>query len=252
LRIHRFSSVVLCLLAGSLVVASMAWACVKGGEDMGFQPAADEGSSGSSYSAPRQKASSPRTFRRSSPARQPSRQTTRSFSRSGAQSPSTGRGVAHGGGGGSSNPAQIRSTAGSKSSAPSASSAASAGGRRASAGKGGASRGARRRTGLVNRSGEDFFAASLASRDGAQMGGRGRGTGSLQRSAVGDLWSGFGRGKRLSLVPSQIDPAVPASGLSGQLALSVGLLGLGLVALFVGFALATVRRHLALTGPAGR
>lgn len=249
--IHRFPSVVLCLLAGSLVVASVAWACVKGPEDMGFQPGANEGSSGSGYSAPRHKASSPRTFRRSSPARQPYRQTTRSFSRSGAQSPGTGRGLAQGGGGASSNPVRVRSAAG-KSSAPSATSAASAGGRRASAGKGGASRGARRRAGLVNRSGKDVFAASMASRDGARMGGRSRGTGSLQRSAVGDLWSGFGRGKRLSLVPSQTDPAVPASGLSGQLALSLGLLGLGLVALFAGFALATVRRHRALTGPAGQ
>ena len=67
------------------------------------------------------------------------------------------------------------------------------------------------------------------------------------RSATGDLWSGFGPGKRSSLGPGAAD-AAPASGAGPQLAIGLGLLGLGLVALLGGFGVAEARRRRASAG----
>lgn len=67
-----------------------------------------------------------------------------------------------------------------------------------------------------------------------------------EQSATGDLWSGFGAGRPASLTPSATDPAVPADGPGWQLSVGLGLLGLGLLALFVSLAVAETRRRRAL------
>lgn len=74
--------------------------------------------------------------------------------------------------------------------------------------------------------------------------------GPSERSATGDLWSGFGAGNQASLLPSMTDPEVPEEGPGSQLAIGVGLLGLGLLALLSGFGAAEVRRRRALAGRA--
>lgn len=118
-----------------------------------------------------------------------------------------------------------------------------------------------------NSSGQSLFGGSVpppsrpaasdgdrtASADGA--GARG-GTGSRvadgpsERSAAGDLWSGFGSAES----PSLSSPALPApaEGTGSQLWVGAGLLGFGLVALLGGFGVAEARRRRALTGAPDR
>ncbi len=64
----------------------------------------------------------------------------------------------------------------------------------------------------------------------------------LQAATVGDLWSGF-EGKSASLMPSTSDPASPSANAGSQLGVGAGLLGLGLVGLFGGLAVAGARRR---------
>jgi hypothetical protein len=115
------------------------------------------------------------------------------------------------------------------------------------------------RPGVVNRGGRDFFAGSVPPAEArstdsrpASANGSGQppvGARPSERSATGDLWSGFGPGKRASLIPSATDPVAPSDGPGGQLAIGVALLGLGLVALLGGFGVAEVRRRRALARP---
>lgn len=63
------------------------------------------------------------------------------------------------------------------------------------------------------------------------------------RSAVGDLWSGFGSAKAPSLVPQATDAAPADGGAGSQLTWGVGLLALGLLALASGLGVAEVRRR---------
>lgn len=66
-----------------------------------------------------------------------------------------------------------------------------------------------------------------------------------ERSATADLWSGFRSGS----TPSTLAPPAgeePERGSSSALAVGAGLLGLGAMALFAGFAVAEVRRRRAL------
>jgi hypothetical protein len=67
-----------------------------------------------------------------------------------------------------------------------------------------------------------------------------------EQSATGDLWSGFGAGRPASLTASATDPEVPAHGPGWQLPVGLGLLGFGLLALFVSLAVADTRRRRAL------
>ncbi len=61
-------------------------------------------------------------------------------------------------------------------------------------------------------------------------------------SAVADLWSGFGSSRAPSLLSGEAADVPGADG-GSPLAVGVGLMGLGLVALFAGFAMAEVRRR---------
>jgi hypothetical protein len=107
--------------------------------------------------------------------------------------------------------------------------------------------------GVATRSGRDVFADSLApSGPGASAGphvapaGAGQertAAGVPERSAIGDLWSGFGSGRLPSLISSEADPLVTEDGPGGQLAVGVGLLGTGLLALIGGGAVAQLRRR---------
>lgn len=65
-------------------------------------------------------------------------------------------------------------------------------------------------------------------------------------SATGDLWSGFGTASGPSASGNAATPA-PSSG-SGNMALGMGLMAVGGVALLGGFALAEVRRRRAIAG----
>ncbi len=76
--------------------------------------------------------------------------------------------------------------------------------------------------------------------------GRSSGTPSEQ-AAGGDVWSGFGSGSSASLLPSATD-AAPESGTDSGFGWGIALLGLGLVALASGVAVAEVRRRRALAG----
>lgn len=67
------------------------------------------------------------------------------------------------------------------------------------------------------------------------------------RSATADLWSGFNAGDAGSLAPGLEGPA-PASDATTPLAVGVGLLSAGLVAMGLGFGAAEVRRKRALAG----
>ena len=64
-----------------------------------------------------------------------------------------------------------------------------------------------------------------------------------ERSASGDLRSGFASPDRPSLLPGFAEPVVPAEGPGSSLALGIGLLSLGLVTLFAGFLVAELRRR---------
>lgn len=66
----------------------------------------------------------------------------------------------------------------------------------------------------------------------------------VQAATDGDAWSGAG-GKSPSLMPSASDPAAPTAG--AGVGLGAGLLGLGLVGLFGGLAVAETRRRRAPT-----
>ncbi len=71
--------------------------------------------------------------------------------------------------------------------------------------------------------------------------------GPSERSASGDLWSGFESGAAGSLVPSPTDGA-SADGQRVPLGVGMALLGFGLTALLAGFGLAEVRRRRSLAG----
>ena len=62
-----------------------------------------------------------------------------------------------------------------------------------------------------------------------------------ERSASGDLWSGFGFAGRASLVPGANDPAGPVRGTGAQLVVGIGLLGAGLAVLLAGGAVTRSR-----------
>lgn len=71
-----------------------------------------------------------------------------------------------------------------------------------------------------------------------------------ERSASGDLWGGFGPGTRSWLTPPETDAAAAPSPAAGShLAVGVGLLGLGMVALVAGLGVAEARRRRALARP---
>lgn len=113
--------------------------------------------------------------------------------------------------------------------------------------------------GVATRSGRDVFADSVAPwMPGASAGphvapaaaGRKRtAAGVRERSAIGDLWSGFGSGRLPSLISSEADPLVREDDPGGQLAVGVGLLGTGLLALLGGGAVAQLRRRRAPAQP---
>jgi len=63
-----------------------------------------------------------------------------------------------------------------------------------------------------------------------------------ERSAGGDLWSGFASSKRSSL-PAVDGPPAAASGPGSELAIGMGIIGIGLASLLGGLLLATVRRR---------
>jgi hypothetical protein len=75
-----------------------------------------------------------------------------------------------------------------------------------------------------------------------------RGERSSQRSAVGDVWSGFGTSRNPSLVPKDGDPAVADGGSSSGVAWGIGLLSLGLLTLVGAVGVAEARRRRALSG----
>jgi hypothetical protein len=93
-------------------------------------------------------------------------------------------------------------------------------------------------------SGESVFADSVGA--GAQAARRGASSKSApsERSASGDLWSGFGAGKGGS--PAFADATGPSNGPGGALTLSMAVAGLGLVALLTGVGATGLRRRRAL------
>ena len=86
-------------------------------------------------------------------------------------------------------------------------------------------------------------AAPASPRDGSadSPGGAGTGRGPASEvSAAGDLWGGFSSATE---APSLSGAARPAADTSNSMTIGLGLLGLGLVALFTGFGVADVRRR---------
>lgn len=103
---------------------------------------------------------------------------------------------------------------------------------------------------LRNRTGQTVFGGSVASpgsRDGSARGADSGGVsavpgGASERSAVGDLWSGFSSDSKPSLTPGGADLAVPG-GTGSPFTVGAIMLGLGLLAIMGGFLVAALRRR---------
>lgn len=96
------------------------------------------------------------------------------------------------------------------------------------------------------------FADSLAPLDrrrGAAAQAPGPGAGPAESSAVGDLWSGFGAGRKGAL--GRDGPVVEAPATSSAMKVGMALLGLGLAVLLAGFCVAAARRRPLRSGRGG-
>jgi hypothetical protein len=229
LRTRRLSSaVVLSVLCACTVGASLAWACAPSSWGFGSPstpestpttgadaPAASPGSAPSSSLPPAEASpsesaqSEPAEGRARTPAKQPARSPANSPS--GALVPRGAPGVAQERRSAQSSGAVARTSRSSRSASP---------GRAGTAGPGKAAKGK---------------AAAAPSRSAA----------TVQAATDGDAWSGVG-GKSASLMPSASDAGTPSANAGSQLGLGAGLLGLGLMGLFGGLAVAGTRRRPAL------
>lgn len=86
-------------------------------------------------------------------------------------------------------------------------------------------------------------AAGAGAPRGAPGKALGAGEGPARGSASGDLWSGFASERNQSLTGGGSEATLPSSGSARTFAVGLGLLGLGLLALFSGFLIAAVRRR---------
>ena len=104
----------------------------------------------------------------------------------------------------------------------------------------------------VNDEGRDVFAGSVPRRDravasGARLAsGAAKPAGPSERTASGDIWSGFGSSMNASLLPKPGDPAAPESGAESETAWGAALLALGLLVLVGCVGVAEARRRRAL------
>ena len=69
-----------------------------------------------------------------------------------------------------------------------------------------------------------------------------------ERTATADLWSGFGNGRNPSLIPGAADGIAADDGPGSAMTLGLALLGLGLLALLTGLAVAQARRRRTFAG----
>lgn len=225
--IRRLSSAaVLSVLCACTVGASLAWACAP--SSWGFSaPATPEatptpgvdapGSAPSGSVAPAPSGSSLAPAEATpSPAQSESRHPARSVARQPAQSPAN---APSGGFAPRRASALVQEHSGVQSSGPVTSSRSASPGRARAAHRGEA---------------KNLKTATAPSRS----------TATLQPATHADTWSG-GRGKSVALMPSASNPPAPAHA-GGQLGFGVGLLGLGLVGLFAGLAVAETRRRRSL------
>jgi len=104
--------------------------------------------------------------------------------------------------------------------------------------------------GVIKTAAGTAFAGSVSRKDRAAAAkAKAKETGSASnaqpttRTATADLWSGFASSKNPSLMPSAGDPGVPAGGTSTGVLAGLGLLGVGLLALFGLGALAVAARR---------